>query len=324
MGLRILSGIQSSARLHLGNYFGALKQYVELQAMPGAEPYYFIADFHAMTTVREAAELRAYIQDVAVDFLAIGLDPKKSVFFRQSDVPEVTELAWMLGCVTGMGLLERAHSYKDKLAKGITPVVGLFYYPVLMAADILIYKTNVVPVGQDQVQHIEMTQDIAQRFNLTYGCSVLVRPEAKLSEAPKVPGIDGEKMSKSYGNAIELQLEGEELRQAIMSIKTDSTPVADPKDPEKCTVFALYALFATEAEKEALAAAYRAGGMGYGEAKKLLYGKMEAYFAPYRARRKELLGDPDYVQAVLSDGAARARAVAQATLDEAKRAAGLR
>lgn len=323
MGTRILSGIQPSGKLHLGNYFGALQQYIELQAEPDAEPFYFIADFHALTTVQDAAELRQNIQDVAVDFLALGLDPKISVFFRQSDVPEVTELAWMLGCVTGMGLLERAHSYKDKVAKGLTPVVGLFYYPVLMAADILIYKPKWIPVGQDQVQHVEMTQDMAQYFNNTYRCQVFVRPEARLSRGAKVPGIDGEKMSKSYANTIELSLEGAELKKAVMSIKTDSTPVAEPKDPEKCSVFALYALFAGEAEREALAGRYRAGGMGYGEAKKLLYEKIEAYFAPYRARRKQLLKDLDYVQAVLKDGAARARAVASQTLEEAKRAAGL-
>lgn len=323
MAVRILSGIQPSGGLHLGNYFGALKQYLELQELPDTEPFYFIADFHAMTTVQDAAELRQNIQDAAVDFLALGLDPKKSTFFRQSDVPEVTELAWMLGCVTGMGLLERAHSYKDKLAKGLTPNMGLFSYPVLMAADILIYKSNLVPVGQDQVQHVEMTQDMAQYFNNTYRCSVFVRPEAKLNRTSKVPGTDGEKMSKSYGNTIELQQTGAELKKLVMSIKTDSTPVAAPKDPDKCSVFALYSLFATEAETQALAERYRAGAMGYGEAKKALHEKIETYFAPYRARRKELLGNLDYVQSVLRDGAARARAVAAQTLAEAKAAAGL-
>jgi tryptophanyl-tRNA synthetase len=321
--IRILSGVQPSGRLHLGNYFGAIQQHLELQNLPDAEPFYFIADFHAQTSVQDAAQLREHIQGVALDYLALGLDPKKTVFFRQSDVPEVTELAWMLGCVTGMGLLERAHSYKDKVAKGLTPCVGLFYYPVLMAADILIYKSNLVPVGQDQVQHIEMAQDMAQHFNRAYGCEVLARPEPKLSASPKVPGLDGEKMSKSYGNTIDLRMNGGELKKAVMAVKTDSTPVEAPKDPEKCNVFALHALFASDAEREALADRYRAGGMGYGEAKKLLLDKIDAYFAPYRARRAELEKKPDYVRQVLADGAARARAVARRTLDECKRAAGL-
>jgi len=323
MGLRILSGIQPSGKLHLGNYFGALKQYLELQQLPEAEPFYFIADFHAMTTVQDAAQMRQHVLDAALDFLALGVDTKKSVFFRQSDVPEVTELAWMLGCVTGMGLLERAHSYKDKSAKGIKPSVGLFTYPVLMAADILIYRPRLVPVGQDQVQHVEMTQDMAQYFNRTYRCEVFVRPEPKLNATPKVPGTDGEKMSKSYGNTIELQLGGKALRKLVMSIKTDSTPVEQPKNPEACNVFALYSLFATEAEREELAARYRAGGMGYGVAKTALLEKIEAYFEPYRRKREDLGRNLDYVRQVLRDGGERARAVARQTLDDAKKAAGL-
>ena len=323
MGLRILSGIQPSGKLHLGNYFGALKQYLELQEIPDSEPYYFIADFHAMTTVQDGNDLRQYIQDAALDFLALGLDTQKSVFFKQTDVPEVTELTWMLSCVTGMGLLERAHSYKDKTAKGIKPSVGLFTYPLLMASDILIYKPKLVPVGQDQVQHIEMTQDIAQYFNNTYHCDVFVRPEPKLNATAKVPGVDGEKMSKSYGNTIELQLTGKPLKKVVMGIKTDSTPVEDSKDPETCNVFALYALFATDEEKEELKAKYKAGGMGYGEAKKLLLQKIETYFEAYRKKREDLTKNLDYVQQVLREGAERARAVAQQTLDEAKKAAGL-
>ncbi|MBI3832111.1 MAG: tryptophan--tRNA ligase [Planctomycetes bacterium] len=324
MATRILSGVQSSGKLHLGNYFGAIKQHIELQNLPDAEPYYFIADFHAMTTVQDAARLKEYIQGVALDYLALGLDPTRSVFFRQSDVPEVTELAWMLGAVTGMGLLERAHSYKDKVAKGITPSVGLFYYPVLMAADILIYKPKFVPVGQDQVQHIEMTQDMAQYFNNTYKCQVFVRPEAKLNQTAKVPGTDGEKMSKSYGNTIDLQMEGKELKKTVMAVKTDITPVEAPKNPETCNVYALYSLFATEDEQKALAGKYRAGGMGYGDAKKALLEKIEAYFAPYRAKRADLAKNMDHVEKVLLDGAARASAVAHVTLDEAKRACGLK
>ena len=271
--MRILSGVQSSGRLHWGNYFGAIKQHIALQDEQGAERFYFIADFHALTTVQDAARMRRLTQEAAVDYLALGLDPARSTFFRQSDVPEVQELAWLLSTVTGMGLLERAHSYKDKIAKGIKPSVGLFYYPVLMAADILAYKSTLVPVGEDQVQHIEMTQDMAGYFNTTYGSQVFVRPEAKLSAAPRVPGVDGEKMSKSYGNTIDLQADEKGLKKAIMGIKTDSTPVEDPKDPARDTVFTLYSLFATPAERDTLAARYRAGGMGYGEAKKLLLEK---------------------------------------------------
>ncbi len=323
MSTCILSGVQPSGALHLGNYFGAIKQHIELQERPDAELYYFIADFHAMNTVQNAEKMREYIEGVALDYLALGLDPERSVFFRQSDVPQVTELAWMLGSVTGMGLLERAHSYKDKVAKGLKRSVGLFYYPVLMAADILIYKANLVPVGQDQVQHIEMTQDMAEHFNHTFQCNVLVRPESKLNQTAKVPGVDGDKMSKSYGNTIDLQMEGKPLKKRVMGIKTDSTPVEDSKDPETCNVFALYSLFANEEEQAELAARYRNGGMGYGDAKKNLLDKINAYFEPYRTKRAELVKNPDYVKDVLKAGAQKAGAVAQATLDEAKAAAGL-
>ncbi len=323
MSVRILSGVQPSGKLHLGNYFGAIRQHIALQERADAECFYFIADFHAMNTIQTAAEMREHTLGVALDYLALGLDPGKATFFKQSDVPQVTELAWMLGSVTGMGLLERAHSFKDKVARGLKPSVGLFYYPVLMAADILIYKSNLVPVGQDQVQHIEMTQDMAQRFNTTYGCEVLVRPEWKLNQTPKVPGTDGEKMSKSYDNTIQLQLEGKPLKNVVMGIKTDSTPVEGSKDPERCAVFSLYSLFASDEEKAALASRYRAGGLGYGDAKKLLLAKIEAYFEPYRAKRADLLKNLDYVQQVLKEGADKARQQAQATLDEAKKAAGL-
>jgi len=305
--MRILSGVQPSGKLHLGNYFGAIQQHIALQDIPNAERFYFIADYHSLTTVQDAAKLREFIRGVAIDYLALGLDPAKSVFFRQSDVPEVQEIAWLLSTVTGMGLLERAHSYKDKVAKGIKPSVGLFYYPVLMAADILIYNSNQVPVGQDQIQHIEMTQDMATYFNQTYKKEVFVRPEGKLSSTPKVPGTDGEKMSKSYGNTIDLQMNEKELKKVVMSVKTDSTPVELPKNPDVDNVYALYSLFATDDEKAALAERYRAGGMGYGDAKKALLEKVVAYFAPYRARREELLAKPDYVDDVLREGAARAR-----------------
>ena len=324
MATRILSGVQPSGKLHLGNYFGAVKKHIALQdELPSAERFYFIADLHSLTTVQNARRLREYVMDAVLDYLALGLDPARSVLFRQSDVPEVLDLAWILSCVTGMGLLERAHAYKDKMARGIKPSVGLFYYPVLMAADILIYKSSLVPVGEDQVQHIEMTQDMAGYFNTTYRTEVFVRPEALMSAAPRVPGTDGEKMSKSYGNTIDLAADERELKKLIMGIKTDSTPVEAPKNPDTETVFALYSLFAAPAEKEALAARYRAGGFGYGEAKKLLLEKAVAYFAPYRRRRAEIAAEPGYVEKVLNDGAARARAVARETLDEVKRACGL-
>jgi tryptophanyl-tRNA synthetase len=323
MPQRILSGVQPSGKIHIGNYFGAIKQHIALQDIPDADRYYFIADFHALTTVQDAAVLRDFVKGVALDYLAFGLDPAKSTFFRQSDVPEVQELSWLLATVTGMGLLERAHSYKDKIAKGLKPSVGLFYYPVLMAADILIYKSNLVPVGQDQVQHVEMTQDMANHFNQIYKTSVFVRPEFKLSSTPKVVGTDGEKMSKSYGNTIDLQADEKQLKKVIMGIKTDSKGVEDPKDPDSDNIFALYSLMATDEEKAALAQRYRAGGMGYGDAKKTLLEKTISYFAAYRQKRAELQAKPDYVEDVLKQGAARARAVARQTLDDAKRACGL-
>jgi tryptophanyl-tRNA synthetase len=318
---RILSGVQPSGKLHLGNYFGAIRQHIALQ--DEGECFFFIADLHALTTIQDPALLRENARAVALDYLALGLDPEKTVFFRQSDVPEVTELAWILSTVTGMGLLERAHSYKDKLQRGIAPSVGLFTYPILMAADILIYKSHLVPVGQDQVQHIEMTRDMAGYFNQTYR-EVFPLPEARLDLAPVVPGIDGKKMSKSYGNTIEIFAEGKALSGNVMRIVTDSTPVEAPKDPDKDNVFALYALFATDEEKAALAARYRAGGMGYGDAKKLLVGKIDAAFGPAREKRRQLASDPKVVDGVLARGADRARAVAVETLREVREATGLR
>lgn len=324
MPIRILSGVQASGKLHLGNYFGAIKQHIDLQSHADAELFYFIADFHALTTIHDAATLRDNVRDAAIDYLALGLDPKRSVFFRQSDVPEVTELAWMLSTTTGRGLLERAHSYKDKIAKGLDASMGLFYYPVLMAADILIFRANLVPVGQDQVQHIEMAQDMAQSWNHAFKTSFLVRPEPRLSSTPRIVGVDGEKMSKSYKNTIDLQMDGKPLKKVVMSIKTDSAALEDPKNPDTCNVFSLYALFATPEERDALAARYRAGGMGYGEAKVALLEKIQTYFAPYRARRAELVANPTEVDEVLRDGAARARAVTQATMAEARKLVGLR
>jgi tryptophanyl-tRNA synthetase len=334
---RILSGVQPSGKLHLGNYFGAIKQHIELQHE--SECFYFIANYHAQTTVRDLAEkmsaeqnrkfkaadlLRQHSLDVALDYLALGLDPAKAVFYRQSDVPEVAELAWILGTVTNMGLLERAVSYKEKVDKGIEASVGLFTYPILMAADILIVRSHVVPVGKDQVQHLEMTADIAGKFNRAFDKDIFPIPTYRLDKESKVPGTDGQKMSKSYGNTIDIFAEGKALEKTVMSIKTDSTPMGQPLDPTTCNVFALYSLFATEAEKAALAEQYRAGTIGFGGAKKLLKDKIDGYFAPFRDKRKELAAKPDTVEDILRDGARRARFETQKTMEKVYKATGLR
>jgi tryptophanyl-tRNA synthetase len=316
-----LSGVQPSGKLHLGNYFGAVRQHIALQSE--AQCFYFIADYHALTTIHDAATLRQNTLDVALDYLSLGLDPEKAVFFRQSDVPEVTELAWILSTVTNMGLLERAVSYKEKIDKGLDASVGLFYYPILMAADILIYRSHLVPVGKDQVQHIEITADIAGRFNRTYD-EVFPIPTYRLDKESKVPGTDGQKMSKSYGNTIEIFAEGKPLQKTVMSIVTDSTPVEAPKDPERCNVFGLYSLFATDEEKATLAARYRAGGMGYGEAKKMLLEKINAHFGPAREKRKQLAAHPEQVEDVLRGGAKRARAEARKTMELVRQAVGMK
>ncbi len=319
--MRVLSGIQPTGLFHWGNYFGAIRQYIELQN--NEQAFYFIADLHALTTVHEPAQLSEYIRQAAIELLALGLDPEKATLFRQSDVPEVSELTWLLMTVTQMHLLEKCHAYKDKKAKGLPADAGLFTYPVLMAADILLYDSDVVPVGADQVQHIEVTRDIASRFNSMYG-EVLTLPKAHVVEATaKVPGIDGEKMSKSYGNAIEVFEEPKKLRKKIMSIKTDSKPVEAPKDPDSCAIFDLYKLFATPEQQEQLAARYRAGGMGYGEAKQLLYDAALAYFAKARERHAELTANEALVNEILAAGAAKARKKGREVLDRARRAAGL-
>jgi tryptophanyl-tRNA synthetase len=317
---RSLSGIQPSGQLHLGNYFGAIRQHVARQD----NAFYFIADFHALTTVHDAAALRANVHDVAATYLALGLDPARACMFRQSDVPEVTELTWLLASVTPMGLLERAVSYKDKISKGLPASVGLFLYPALMAADILAYESDVVPVGPDQRQHVEMTQDMAEAFHRAYGDGVFKRPEYQLGTEVSVPGVDGAKMSKSYGNHIPIFAGEKELKNKVMGIKTDSKGVADPKDPETCTVFALYALFATAQQKAEMADRYRRGGLGYGDAKKALLALVDAHFAPARARRQELDAHPERVEETLLAGAQRARAIARQVTDRARRAAGLR
>ena len=319
--MRILSGIQPSGKLHIGNYFGMMKPAIELQEQ--GEAYLFIANYHAMTTVQEADALRQMTTDVALDFLACGIDPDKTAFYRQSDVPEVHELAWMLSILCPMGLLERCHSYKDKVAKGIAASHGLFAYPVLMAADILAVKSTVVPVGRDQKQHVEVTRDLAIRFNNTYG-EVFTLPEPSIREqVAVVPGIDGLKMSKSYDNTIEIFSEGKPLKKQVMKIVTDSKELEDPKDPDTCNVFALYRLFASEEEQAELAERYRAGGMGYGHAKMELLEKINGHFGPMRERRAELAADINFVEDVLRTGAEKARVLARETLRNARRAVGL-
>jgi tryptophanyl-tRNA synthetase len=321
---RILSGVQPSGKLHIGNYFGAVKQHIELQEQRNC--FYFIANYHALTSVQDGARLAEYTRDVALDYLALGLDPAKAVFFRQSDVPEVTELAWILATVTNTGLLERAHSFKDKTAKGIEASVGLFTYPILMAADILIYRSDLVPVGQDQVQHLEMTCDMAVKFNNAFGKPVFHEPQPlipKEGQRAKVPGVDGQKMSKSYGNTIDIFAEGKALEKPVMSIKTDSTPMGQPLDPDKDTVFTLYTLFASTEEREQMAADYRAGKIGYGGAKKALRAKIDASFAPFRDKRKELEKSPDTLEDILRDGARRARVEAEKTMELVREATGI-
>jgi len=318
---RILSGIQPTGRLHLGNYFGMMKPALDQQGQ--GELFLFIADYHALTSVPDPDQLRKDIFSVAVDFLACGLDPGKTIFYRQSDIPEVTELTWLLSVVTPMGLLERCHSFKDKIARGIPPSHGLFSYPVLMAADILAMRSDIVPVGRDQKQHLEVTRDIAGKFNLRYG-EVFVIPEPDIrEEVAVVPGIDGQKMSKSYNNTIEIFADPDEIRRKVMRIVTDSTPVEAPKDPDRCILFALFRLFADEDEREELAAKYRAGGVAYSAVKKELADRIISYFAPFRRRREELQANPDYVRDVLADGARKARAEAQRVLKEARKAVGL-
>lgn len=319
--MRVLSGIQPSGKLHIGNYFGAMRQHLQLQAENDA--FYFIADYHALTSGLAPAELSQNILDVALDYLALGLDPEKTVFWRQSDVPEITELAWILSCVTPMGLLQRCTSYKDKVAQGLSPNHGLFAYPVLQAADILAFHSNLVPVGADQKQHIEVTRDIAGYFNNTYG-EILTLPEHYILESVAVvPGIDGRKMSKSYDNILGMFEPQSSIKKKVMRIVTDSTPVEEAKDPEKCSVFALLKLVASEDELAEWENRYRSGGMGYGEAKKRLLELVLEYFKPYRSKRQELENNLDYVHEVLQKGADKARPVAHKTFEDVRKAVGL-
>ena len=319
--MRILTGIQPSGKLHWGNYFGAMKNAFELQNR--GDSFLFIANYHAMTTVRDGARLREATRDVALDWLACGLDPAKTVFYRQSDLVEVQELAWFLSCLTPMGLLERCHSYKDKLAHGFDATHGLFAYPVLMAADILIMQTDLVPVGKDQKQHLEVTRDIAIKFNNAYGDCFRI-PDAYIPETvATIPGTDGQKMSKSYNNAIQLFEDLKSIKKKIMGIVTDSTPMEQPKEPDGNSIYELYKLFATPEEAAEMAAKFRAGNYGYGHAKKELYAIYERTFAPFREKREKLAADPDYVEDVLRDGAARARAEAAKTMDKVRAAVGI-
>jgi tryptophanyl-tRNA synthetase len=323
---RVLSGIQPTGRFHWGNYFGAIRQYIDLQpagAASDAEAYYFIADLHALTTVREPDRLRGLVHDAAVDLVALGLDPERATLFVQSDVPEVTELTWLLMTVTPMGLLERCHAYKDKKTRGLPADAGLFTYPVLMSADILAYDATVVPVGEDQVQHIEVCRDLAGTFNHLFG-EVFTLPRPRLVEGgAKVPGTDGQKMSKSYDNTIEVFEDPAAQKKKIMRITTDSRPMEQPKDPADDHLFALYALMAPEADTLRMAELYRRGGFGYGEVKKALVEAAAQFFAEARARRSALEADPGRIEALLARGAERARRKAREVLDRARRACGL-
>jgi len=320
--LRVLSGIQPSGKLHIGNYFGAMRQHLQLQTEH--DSFYFIADYHALTSNPQPDQIAGHTLDVAMDYIALGLNTDKTVFWRQSDVPEVTELTWLLSCVTPMGLLQRCTSYKDKVSQGLSPNHGLFAYPVLQAADILIYNSNLVPVGADQKQHIEVTRDIAIRFNNAYGEVFTVPKEHIIESVAVVPGVDGRKMSKSYGNTIEIFEPEKSVKKKIMKIVTDSTPVEDPKDPDKCNVFALLKLVASPEELGDWENKYRNGGMGYGQAKKRLAELMLDYFKPFRQKRSELENNISYVKEILAGGAERAKAVAGETLEKARQAVGLR
>lgn len=321
--MRVLSGIQPTGRFHWGNYFGAIRQYIDLQSQPD-NAFYFIANLHALTTVRNREELQQYTLDAAIDLLALGLDGQRASLFMQSDVPEVSELCWLLLTGTPMGLLERCVAYKDKKARGLRSDTGLFTYPVLMAADILIYDSDVVPVGEDQVQHIEVARDLAGSFNHEFG-ETFVLPKAKiLDNSARVSGIDGQKMSKSYGNTLAVFEEPKALRKQIMRIVTDSRPMEQPKEPENDHLFELYSLFASPEQRETMAAMYRRGGFGYGEVKKALADLAVEYFAGPRERRKELEAHPEQVRQILGDGAARARKKAAEVLLRAQRACGVK
>jgi tryptophanyl-tRNA synthetase len=320
--MRVLSGIQPTGRFHWGNYFGAIRQYIDLQG--GNEAYYFIANLHALTTVRDPEQLERLTLDAAIDLLALGLDPARATLFVQSDVPEVSELCWLLMTGAPIGLLERCHAYKDKKAKGLSADAGLFTYPVLMAADILIYDADVVPVGEDQLQHIEVCRDLAASFNHHFGPTFVLPKGKVLESSAKVPGTDGEKMSKSYDNTLEVFEDPKALRKKIMRITTDSRPMEQPKPPENDPLFQLYSFLATDAQREEMAELYRRGGFGYGQVKQALADAADAFFAEPRRRRTEFEADEKRVRGILANGAARAREKATEVLLRAQRACGVK
>ena len=320
--MRILSGIQATGDPHLGNYFAMMKPVIETQEQ--GESFIFIADYHTMTITPDPKQYKQNCFNLAVDFLACGIDPEKTIFYRQSDIIQIPELAWILSCLTPMGLLERCHSYKDKVANNIIPNCGLFYYPILMAADILMYKSNSVPVGKDQKQHVEVTRDIAQRFNNKYG-NIFVLPEPAIkSDVAAIVGTDGRKMSKSYGNTIPLFGDQKQIRKKFMKIVTDSKTPEEPKDPEKCSIFALYKLFASDKQIAEMSDRYKAGGLMYGTAKQELFEAYNEYFKPMRAKREEIAADPSYVQDILKKGAEKASKIAEQTMNEVRSVIGLR
>jgi tryptophanyl-tRNA synthetase len=319
--MRILSGIQPSGKLHIGNYLGMIRPMIDYQRR--GELFCFVANMHSLTTVADAAALRGFMQDALLDLLALGIDPERSLLWVQSDVPEVAELTWYLNVVTPVGLLQRCHSYKDKIARDIPATNALFSYPVLMAADILMYDADLVPVGRDQKQHLEVTRDIAIKFNATYGDTFVI-PDAEIREdVAVVPGLDGQKMSKSYDNTLEIFAPEKKLRKKVMSIVTDSTPVEEPKDPEANLVYMLYRLFASEEQAAAMATKFRAGGYGYGTAKKELFELLIEHFCEARKRRADLENNLDYVAQVRRQGAEKARSIGVGALEKARRAIGV-
>lgn len=320
--MRVLSGIQPTGRFHWGNYFGAIRQYIQLQ--DGNESYYFIANLHALTTIRERERLWQNTLDAAIDLLALGLDPERATLFVQSDVPEVSELCWLLMTGAPLGLLERCHAYKEKKAKGLKAEVGLFTYPVLMAADILAYDADIVPVGEDQIQHIEVTRDLAGSFNHQFGETFVLPKPKVLEQSAKVPGTDGQKMSKSYGNTLEIFADAKAQRKQIMRITTDSRPMDQPKDPDTDHLYQLFSLFAADEPRQQMADMYRRGGFGYGEVKKALADAAETYFAEVRAKREEFASHPKRVAEILQDGASRARRKAGDVLLRAQKACGVK
>ena len=318
--MRVLSGIQPSGALHLGNYFGMMQKMIAHQEEQ--ELFCFIANYHAMTSLNDGKVLARGTLEAAASFLALGLDPEKSVFWVQSDVPEVQELTWYLSNFTPMGLLERCHSYKDKVTKGLAANHGLFAYPVLMAADILMFQSEKVPVGKDQKQHVEVTRDIAIKFNNQYG-DIFTLPDPEIDDdVATVPGLDGLKMSKSYGNTIDLFLEDKALRKQVMRIVTDATPVEEPKDPDKCNVYKIYSLFLDVGQRDVLRQRYLAGGLGYGDVKQELFETLRDFFAPFRERRQALLEDPASLKAILAEGAQKARYAASKTMNKVRKKVG--